>query len=189
MNAMKKVLLILSILALSGVTAAAQEHPHEFNFYLGGCNSQFLDYNVNQNNSTTDLYAMYEPQSRISTGAVATLDYNYALLKWLSVGAQFHYGRLDIRTWTRISNSSNRYIRDMLCFLPEVKLRIPSPAHFRLYSKVAMGICVVPRYSVGIAYDIVPLGVEWAGRRVYGTAELVYGNVIKGGRIGIGYRF
>lgn len=185
---MKKILLPILAFLLCFQAATAQEHPHEFNFFLGGYNSQYLGYSTIRDYSM-DLYALYEQQTRISTGAVATLEYNYALLKWLSVGAQFHYGRLKINTWTRISSHSESYIRDMFCFLPEVKLRIPSPAHFRLYGKVAIGISITPRFETNFAYDLVPLGCEWGGQRIYGTAELVFGNVIKGGRIGIGYRF
>ena len=168
--------------------AAAQDHPHELNLYIGGFNSQFLNYNVVQDYSS-DLYALYEPQTHVTTGPVFTLDYNYAVLKWLSVGAQFHYNNLYVNTMTRIDSSYESYHRDMFSFLPEVKLRIPSSAHFLLYGKVAMGVSFASQFGARFAYDLVPIGCEWAGQRVYGTAELVYGSVVKGGRIGIGFRF
>lgn len=188
LNTMKKLLIVLSALALLGGTAAAQDHPHELNLYLGGFNSQFLGYNVNIDYST-DLYALYEPQTSVSTGPVLTLDYNYSIMKWLSVGAQFHYNHLKVRTVERIDNSYEYHSRDMFSFLPEVKLRIPSPAHFRLYGKAAIGVSFAPHFATRFAYDLVPIGCEWAGQRVYGTAELVYGSLVKGGRIGIGFRF
>ena len=186
-NAMKKLLFALSVLVFCG-TAAAQERPHELNLFIGGYNSQFLNYKVTPDYSS-DLYALYEPQTQISTGPVFTLDYNYAVLKWLSVGAQLHYNSLEVRTLTRIDSNYDTYMRNMFSFLPEVKMRIPSSAHFRLYGKVALGISVAPKYATRFAYDLVPIGCEWAGQRVYGTAELVYGSVVKGGRIGIGFRF
>ena len=188
LNTMKKLLIVLSALALLGGTAAAQDHPHELNLFLGGFNSQFLGYNVNIDYST-DLYALYEPQTSVSTGPVLTLDYNYSIMKWLSVGAQFHYNHLKVRTVERIDNSYEYHSRDMFSFLPEVKLRIPSPAHFRLYGKAAIGVSFAPQFATRFAYDLVPIGCEWAGQRVYGTAELVYGSLVKGGRIGIGFRF
>ena len=65
---------------------------------------------------------------------------------------------------------------------------------FRLYAKVAVGMMLnIGHYytqdPVVFAWDVVPIGCEWGGQRVYGTAELAYGSVIKGGRIGIGFRF
>jgi hypothetical protein len=185
---MKKLLIALSFFVLACGTAAAQEHPHELNLYLGGFNSQFLNFNATPDYST-DLYALYEPQNRVTAGPVLTLEYSFDVLKWLSVGAQFHYNHLNVKTLTRIDNSYDYYKRDMFSFLPEVKLRIPSPTHFRLYGKVAAGVSFAPQYATRFAYDLVPIGCEWAGQRVYGTAEVVYGSVIKGGRIGIGFRF
>ena len=185
---MKKLLVALSVLVLACGTAAAQDHPHELNLFVGGFNSQYLEYNASPDYST-DLYGLYEPQTYVSTGPVLTLDYNYALLKWLSVGVQLHFNNLNVRTWTRIDNGYEYNRRNLFSFLPEVKLRIPSSAHFRLYGKVAAGVSFAPQYATRFAYDLVPIGCEWAGQRVYGTAELVYGSVVKGGRIGIGFRF
>lgn len=185
---MKK--LFISLFVLMGLcgTALAQNHPHEINLYIGGFNSQFLSYNVVQDYST-DLYALYEPQTAITTGPVLTLDYNYAVLNWMSVGLQFHYNYLNVNSMTRIDYHYECYKTDMFSFLPEVKLRIPSSAHFRLYGKVAAGVSIASQYGTRFAYDLVPIGCEWAGKRVYGTAEVVYGSIIKGGRIGIGFRF
>ena len=105
------------------------------------------------------------------------------------MGAQFHYNHLTVRTVERINNAYGQSSRNMFSFLPEVKLRIPSPAHFRLYGKAAIGVSFAPQFATRFAYDLVPIGFEWAGQRVYGTAELVYGSIVKGGRIGIGFRF
>ena len=185
---MKKLLISLSVLMGICGTAVAQDHPHEINLYIGGFNSQFLSYNVVQDYST-DLYALYEPQTAITTGPVLTLDYNYAVLNWVSVGLQFHYNYLNVNSMTRIDYRYEHYKTDMFSFLPEVKLRIPSSAHFRLYGKVAAGVSIASEFGTRFAYDLVPIGCEWAGKRVYGTAEVVYGSIIKGGRIGIGFRF
>ena len=185
---MKKLLITLSVLVLACGAAAAQDHPHELNLFVGGFNTQYLSYKTEPDYSN-DLYGMYEPQTSITTGPVLTLDYNYAVLDWVSVGMQFHYNYLNVSSVTRIDYSYNHYKSDMFGFLPEVKLRIPSSAHFRLYGKVAAGISVATRLGTRFAYDIVPIGCEWAGRRVYGTAELAYGSLVKGGRIGIGFRF
>lgn len=185
---MKKLLISLFVLVGICGSAAAQNHPHELNLYVGGFNSQFVNYNYNLDYSS-DLYALYEPQTSITTGPVITLDYNYAVLNWLSVGLQLHYNYLNVNTMTRIDYSYHHYKSDMFSFLPEVKLRIPSSAHFRLYGRAAVGVSFASQYGTRFAYDLVPIGCEWAGQRVYGTAEAVFGSVIKGGRIGIGFRF
>lgn len=187
-NAMKKLLITLSFLVGVCGAALAQDHPHELNLYIGGFNSQFLSYNTTPEYST-DLYALYEPRTSVSTGPVLTFDYNYAILNWLSVGAQIHYNHLNVRTVKWIDGVYDSYSRNMFSFLPEVKLRIPSSAHFRLYGKAALGVSFASQFGARFAYDLVPIGCEWAGQRVYGTAELVYGSVVKGGRIGIGFRF
>ncbi len=185
---MRKTVIIIAALLLAAVTAKAQTNPHEINFYIGGYNSQFLEYNTDQN-TAMDLYSLYEPMYNVTTGPVLTVDYNYSVLKWLSVGAQLHYSQITVNSYTRIEGSSNTAKRNIFCFLPEAKLRIPSPAHFRMYGRLAAGISYTPSLGVRFAYDIVPFGIEWGGQRVYGTAEVVYGNVIKGGRIGMGFRF
>lgn len=185
---MKKWLTILSLLVFFCGTAAAQEHPHELNLFVGGFSSQYLSYDT-FSDYDSDLYGLYEPQTSITSDPVLTFEYNYAVVKWLSVGAQFHYSHLNVRSWTRIDGSREYYSRNAVSLLPEVKLRIPSSAHFRLYGKVAVGVSFAPQYAARFAYDLVPIGCEWAGQRVYGTAELVYGSVVKGGRIGIGFRF
>lgn len=161
---------------------------HEINAYIGGFNSQYVSAQPNQNNDT-DLYGMYEPQYRFSSGPVVTLDYNYALLSWLSVSAQFNYGKVSGTEWRRADSSINQFARESFSLLPGVKMRIPSPRHFRLYGRASIGVRYTNNGTFDFAWDLVPLGVEWGGQRVYGTAEGVFGNIIKGGRIGIGFRF
>ena len=42
---------------------------------------------------------------------------------------------------------------------------------------------------VRFAWDITPIGFEWGGNTVFGMAELCVGNVLMGGRVGVGFRF
>ncbi len=187
---MKRIPALVATLAaclLFSLPSGAQG-KHEINAYIGGFNSQYVSANVNQNNDT-DLYGMYEPHYRYTSGPVLTLEYNYALLSWLSVCAQFDYGKVSGTEWRRADYTTTHFARESFSLLPGVKLRIPSAKHFRLYGKASIGIRYTNNNTFGFAYDLVPLGCEWGGQRVYGTAEGVFGNVIKGGRIGIGVRF
>ena len=52
-----------------------------------------------------------------------------------------------------------------------------------------MGTLYSRSRPVEFAWDVVPIGAEWGGRRFYGNAEFCCGSVIQGGRIGIGFRF
>ena len=178
---------LLAALLLGGHTAQAQG-KNEFNVYLGGYNGEYTKADVTRDYSM-DLYAIYKEQYSVSSGPVITFEYNYAILDWLRVGLQVNGSRLKGTAYTRIDNRASDFTRDFLYFLPEVKLRIPSPRHFRLYGKVAAGIRLENSGPAVFAYDLVPIGCEWGGQKVYGTAELAWGNVVRGGRIGIGFRF
>ena len=142
-----------------------------------------------------DLYGLYESKVRyIESGPGLTLDYNYAILNWLVVGGQFNYHRVSWDQYSLVSGNSFNNTKNKFAILPQVKFRIPSFKHFRLYAKVAAGMTLnIGHYytndPVVFAWEVVPLGCEWGGQRVYGTAEVAYGSVIKGGRIGIGFRF
>ena len=122
---------------------------------------------------------------------------NYVLDNGL-VRAEFDYATVSGRSWYEIGGrQGQRFRTDVFSFLPQVKLRIPGAAHFRLYGKAAAGVKFVNTnleeelYSspVRFAWNITPIGFEWGGQRIYGMAEICLGNVLIGGRAGIGFRF
>lgn len=169
---------------------------HEINVYMSGACSEYLKLNTPKDNSQ-DLYGLYETQVQyIQSGPGLTLEYNYALLNWLVLGGQFNYHRVTWDQYSRVGGNHANYTntKNKVALLPQAKFRIPGMKRFRLYAKVAVGMTLnIGHYytqdPVVFAWDVVPIGCEWGGQRVYGTAELAYGSVIKGGRIGIGFRF
>lgn len=169
---------------------------HEINLYMSGACSEYLELNTPRN-YTMDLYGLYETQVQyIQSGPGLTLEYNYALLNWLVLGGQFNYHRVLWDQYSRVGGNRANYTntKNKVALLPQAKFRIPGMKRFRLYAKVAVGMMLnIGHYytqdPVVFAWDVVPIGCEWGGQRVYGTAELAYGSVIKGGRIGIGFRF
>lgn len=189
---MKKVfLLLVGALLCSALWA---QGPHHVNVYLGGYNGEYLAARIDADAS--DLYNLYEPHYKYECGPTFTVEYTYSLLSWLQVGAQTNVGEVSVTPWRNLDGykAEPKQTKVGVSLLPEAKLCIPSPRHFRLYGKVAAGMTVnfgqYTKWSpVQFAWDLVPIGCEWAGQRVYGTAELCYGSIIRGGRIGIGFRF
>ena len=195
---MKRVSALLAAVA-AGVllcTPSFAQGKREINVFMSGACSEYTRLNASKD-YTRDLYGLYESQVRyVKSGPGLTVDYNQEVLDWLVVGGQFNLHRIEWEEYALIDGKNSRIhnTKNKVAVLPQVKFRIPSPRHFRLYAKVALGMTVnIGRYytqdPVVFAWDLVPLGCEWGGQRVYGTAELAYGSVIRGGRIGIGFRF
>lgn len=190
-KSMKKLLILLLFLALGAVQAQAQGR-HQIEVYMGGLGAEFDDLNLESNRS--DLFSLYEPQTSAQSQPVYTLNYAYSLLKWLRLGVQLDYTLISGNSWYRLGNKpSTQFKKNMFYALPQVQVMVPGLPHLRPYARVAAGIQVntgeFKGAPVKFAFDLVPLGIEWGGQRVYGTAEISYGSVIRGGRLGIGFRF
>ena len=116
-------------------------------------------------------------------------------MEWLLLGGQATFSSIQGTQWYRLGNRPDlQFNGTVFSLLPQVKFHIPSPRHFRLYAYLAGGLQFrsmgpLELSPVRFAWDVAPIGAEWGGQRIYGTAELCFGNVICGGRIGIGYRF
>lgn len=185
----------MAALAISagGIKAGAQG-LNEINVFLGGLNGTYAALE-DGGASHTDLYSLYEPEYSIACNPTLTVDFNHKLLKWLGVGVQTNYTTLSGTVRYRTGNSAvTKVSQRVVSILPQAKFYIPSPRHFRLYGKAGAGVNLnfgkaIAGSPVNFAWDIVPIGCEWGGQRVYGTAEICLGNVITGGRIGIGFRF
>lgn len=185
--------LILALLGLALAWGAAAQGVHEINLFTGGFMSG-LD--ISDGGAyRSDLYSLYEPQHYSKSSPVLSLDYHYAFNKVFKFGFQVHYGFCTGHTWYRMGGRpSNEFRRDMMGFMPQVKVCIPGSPYFRLYGKVSAGIQFIlgegeDLQPVRAAWEVVPIGAEWGGKRVYGTAEFAFGRVINGGRIGVGFRF
>lgn len=190
---MKKFLFALCLFA--GCLCAGAQGKHEINFYLGGSDATFMTLEDNSAKYHSDLYAMYEPSYNYNCGPSLTLDYNYNVLGWLLLGGQVNYSTIEGTRWYRLGDRPDvQFNYQIFSVLPQAKIHIPSSRHFRLYAKVAAGLQLrvgemLDVSPLRLAWDVAPIGAEWGGNRFYGTAELCVGNVICGGRIGVGFRF
>ncbi len=193
---MKK-LLISALLLLLAVPALRAQGRHEINLSFGAASMEYARLDVNDN-AYNDLCSLYEPHYTLGSGPVATLDYLFKLNQVVHLGAEFDYATVSGRSWYEIGGrQGQRFRTDVFSFLPQVKLRIPGADHFRLYGKAAAGVKFVSTNleeelfssPVRFAWNITPIGFEWGGQRIYGMAEICLGNVLIGGRAGIGFRF
>lgn len=191
---MKRILVVLGLLVTLAAGTLRAQGRHEINLFIGGADASFVGLrDINQGHKY-DLFCLFEPNYRFDCAPTVTLDYHYALLNWLCLGAQVNWSSISGTVYYRMGNrESERFSLNMCSVLPQAKFRIPSPEHFRLYGKVAAGlqanIGALFTSPVQFAWEVVPIGCEWGGQRVYGTAEVCLGNVLLGGRIGIGFRF
>lgn len=190
----KNLLLLLAGLVLSTGLLQAQGKSH-LHISLGGAPAEFTSFQENQSGGIIDLYTMYEPQYVMNTEVpVFTLDYAVDMGRWFRLGLEMNYAELRGSVSYMLGNRPRMdFEKYILTALPELRLRIPSPRHFRLYCKAAAGVMVTMGKHqdppVRFAYDLVPIGAEWGGQKIYGLGELCWGNVIRGGRIGLGFRF
>lgn len=204
---MRKSVIVAALLLLGGTALRAQEGRHEVNLFLGGYKTEFIQdkdihdygdmlFDSGNNLHTGDLCDIYEPHYSYKSSPVVTVTYHYLLKDWLRVGAQTNWGLVAGRVWYEMGNRpTQNFKQSTLSLLPEVKLCVPGRRHFRLYAKAAAGLQLnlgqrmAGAGPVGFAWDVVPIGAEWGGFRFYGNAEVSLGSVLRGGRIGIGYRF
>ena len=193
---MKRIYVIMAAVALlaCGLKAGAQGR-NEINLYIGGLNGTYTALEDAGKVNRKDLYSLYEPSYTVRCNPTVTLDYNFRILKWLGAGFQANYTTLTGTVSYKMGSSgSGQLNQTVVSLVPQAKFYIPSPRHFRLYGKAGAGVNLNFGYKiigdpVEFAWNIVPIGCEWGGQVVYGTAEICVGNVVNGGKIGIGFRF
>jgi len=199
---MKRLAILLSAVALAfgALDASAQEtggpvreKRHEFNLFVGFFGADLTMSAPYTSSVRPELSVLYEPQVQNTVSPTITLGYNFKLLSFLKLGGQFSYSGYYRTTTYLIDNKVTRGERvDYLYALPEVKFCIPGAEHFRLYAKLAAGARFRLQEGddlIDFAWDVTPIGFEWGGKTVYGNFEVCWGNVVKGARLGIGYRF
>ncbi len=190
----KNLLLLLAGLVLSTGLLQAQGNRH-LHISLGGAPADFSNFQDNSSGDVIDLYNLYEPQYVINAEVpVLTLEYAVDVNRWIRLGLEMDYAELRGSVSYMLGNRPRMdFEKYTISAMPELRVRIPSPRHFRLYCKAAAGA----RINLGkhqdppvlFAYNLVPIGAEWGGQKIYGLGELCLGNVIMGGRIGLGFRF
>lgn len=94
------------------------------------------------------------------------------------------------RAWGK--GDVDRFSQWYFAVMPLVHFMALDRPHFKVYGKLAAG----GQLSVGSfekttfrpAWQIVPVGLQWGGEKIFGLAELGYGNVYLV-RIGMGIRW
>ena len=191
---MKKILLLL--LPLIAMTANAQGR-HEVSVFLGGPVTEFSSYSNNRSFNQIDLYSIYEPRYVTDSGVNFGIDYTYTLKNWLKLGVQADMSIFTMRVYAPevegpfVEYGNHSFYTASL--LPVAKFFCLNKRIVKLYGKVGAGISFafsnVKESRVAFAYEIVPIGIQLGGQRIYCTSEFVTGTEIVGFRIGCGFRF
>ena len=191
---MKRLSLLLLLLAAAGGALRAQG-PHELHLSISGpAGGGIYDDSGSLFNWGSDLYSIYEPGERVDSGPVYSLGYTYALRSWLRVGAEASIGMLWVdkgqaRAWGDQVEATWQRLYTVMPLVHLVALNAP---HFKIYGKIAAGgqlsIGDYEGLKIRPAVEVVPLGLQWGGERIFGLAEFGIGNVYVG-RLGIGLRW
>ena len=190
----KRLSLLLLLLAAAGGALRAQG-PHELHLSVSGpAGGGIYDDSGSLFDWGSDLYSIYEPGERVDSGPVYSLGYTYALRSWLRVGAEASIGMLWVdkgqaRAWGDQVEATWQRLYTVMPLVHLVALNAP---HFKIYGKIAAGgqlsIGDYEGLKIRPAVEVVPLGLQWGGERIFGLAEFGIGNVYVG-RLGIGLRW
>lgn len=195
---MRKIVSAIVFLLLC-TTLGAQVKRHEISLnagFVGSPERVYREFFPIVNTSKPDLYDIYEPSfTSVRFSPALTLEYNYNFLKWIKGGVSASY----LMMWGKEVAAGKRTGTGRvhaLSFVPHVKFNAINNPHFKLYGGLGCGPAMfIVNDSAGsytqfkFAYEIVPIGVEFAGETVYGTSEVTLGNMMLGLRLGIGFRF
>ena len=191
---MKRLSLLLLLLAAAGGALRAQG-PHELHLSVSGpAGGGIYDDSGSLFDWGSDLYSIYEPGERVDSGPVYSLGYTYALRSWLRVGAEASIGMLWVdkgqaRAWGDQVEATWQRLYTVMPLVHLVALNAP---HLKIYGKIAAGgqlsIGDYEGLKIRPAVEVVPLGLQWGGERIFGLAEFGIGNVYVG-RLGIGLRW
>lgn len=190
---MKRFLLLLALLAGFLLPARAQDFRHEVNLSAGFMPRIYLEIE-NAPGYSGDLASIYEPRVQAEGMPLFGVDYAYAVLRWLKLGGEMDFTHIHGLTRELYRNTVvNEFSRYAVYLMPQAKVFAVDIPHFKVYAKLALGMnlnlgtaLVDP---VQLAWSVTPLGLQWAGDRVFGTLELTNGNVLQGVRLGVGFRF
>ncbi len=192
----KKLLLCIILMAFFGGVLRAQG-PHEIHISIAGPASGYLhgfDSDVFYDGGT-DLYSMYEKRRMSNSFAAFSIGYSYALRGWLRPGIEACLGCIwvDEAPPRAFGNDDIQSFRqEYYTLLPFVNLMALDKPHIKIYGKVGVGGQLSAGDWEGTAFypawQIIPLGLQWGGERVFALFEMGYGNVYLA-RIGVGIRW
>ena len=148
---------------------------------------------VDKNN----LASMYEGWvSGYDTDGVFGLEFNWHYNKVLALGLSASYSKVSLR-YTSWKDSPHKETYSLTYITPSVKVYALNHNHVKLYGATRAGAELKYLHrgkSDGIMFispclEIAPVGVEWAGERIFGYNELLLGKRILLISFGVGCRF
>lgn len=198
---MVKKVLVFCFAGLLSFGAAAQQRKaaiqHEVHLSASGpaVGYVYSDAYGSLYNWGTDLYSLYEPGERVDAGPVFSIGYTYAFRRWLKPGVEASWSILwadksQPRAWG--NGNVDRFCQRYYAVMPLVHFMALDNPHFKIYGKLAAGgqlsVGDFEKTTLRPAWQIVPVGLQWGGEKIYGLAEMGYGNVFLI-RCGIGIRW
>lgn len=190
---------LLTTLLLCGLgnnkAQAQPRYKYEVNLSIGFL-PQTSSYYDNYYESFDDLYNIYEGgrYDYVSGTPLFSGEFAWYPVKRLGLGIGASYSRM--KATKTVNELKGDYNINSIYLLPQVKFFYITRDHFKLYSGAAAGIegriiqDMQSNYGrAKFTYEVIPIGMQWAGAVVFGFTELGLGPRMSGLRIGIGYRF
>lgn len=133
---------------------------------------------------------------RTNVYCTGNLSVEFAVIfkKWLTLSAVLSYNHFWADEYEGVSNTFKGHSYSNIFYaLPEVQFTYVHKPCFKLYSGVGLGVGFYDNFEhldspVNMEAQMIPIGVM-VGRKLFGFAEIGYGTVYCGAKVGIGYRF
>ena len=180
---MKRIYIILAIIALACLNVNAQENRYEAR--LGWIPVDLLNL----------VYLMGEdPYGGTSYGPMKTVgvfsaDFDFKIKNWLSVGAKVNY-RNSWRDMTTMKGTSIDRLQ-ALSFMPTARFTTGFDSKFRYYAMVGLGIGAdlsTDSHRCMAAFQFTPVGIA-VGKKISWYLELGLGHAYNGYITGLTWRF
>ena len=185
---MKRTLITIIALLIAGTSAYAQEHKYEAR--LGWFYGDLVDLIYRPGEDPEDG-TIYGP--RKTTGIFAA-DFNYNVLKWLSVGAKLNYRN----SWYEVTSFTDEGIQETsterlqaFSVIPMVTGTTNPDSIFRYYISLGFGAGIDMSSAQNdryLAFQFIPVGIS-VGKKVSWYFEFGFGNAYGGFMTGVSYKF
>ena len=194
---MKRIILLLSLIACIWPQTAAAQNRREIVFTIGTPGDKQIMEPVNDTYAW-DLYSGYEPRFvQNGFGPILGIQYQQFVSKRINVGVMGAWAMNVDRLYEPIEREySDRRDLHYFCLLAQARYYYKYEGDWQFYSGLGLGgnlsatFLNEKRQSLkpGLAYEAVLFGVR-EGIIVPVFAELIYGNTAIGARFGIGFTF
>ena len=195
MEGMKKIVWVFLLLPLC--LSMHAQGPHEIQLSMSSLPDSYTSSIIDLYDSSysTDLAGLYEEREWAEPGPVLQVGYAYKVRSWLQLGVEATWSYLVIDRRHSLASGSREIDsvhQNIVSLMPGISLFALDLAHVKLYGKVAGGGLVsvgdYDGFAFRPAWQVMPLGVQWGGERVFALAEAGVGNVYNF-RLGVGIRW